>query len=334
MADTPYKAANTRIHWAGANADTDIHLEMYQNIVDTKFEYRSLFRGLVPSRSTADRSNTVRLDRLGAAAVKGRQSGTALDTQRVPNEKLLIVVDTTLYIRTAIDFQDDWTAPDFWREIGDSNGVAFAAQFDLAHITQLAKSRSWTAPASLTPNGAFFNGVSIPVSIPAALPDNAARTAAAQVLYAAMGDALDTLIKRKVPLSSLLFLTDVDMYSLLQYLPDVKSAEFNDVDGGKFAERRVTRLHGIPVVECTEFPTGAITASPLGANFNMTAADASCKVILFSTDLSIVTVEAKGYTINGWDDNENFNHVLDHYAMYTVGQRRPDTVCPLVVTRT
>jgi len=27
-----------------------------------------------------------------------------------------------------------------------------------------------------------------------------------------------------------------------------------------------------------------------------------------------------------WDDELNFANVLDSYAMYTIGQRRPDTV--------
>ena len=34
-----------------------------------------------------------------------------------------------------------------------------------------------------------------------------------------------------------------------------------------------------------------------------------------------------------WDDKKEFNNVLDAYAMYNVGARRPDTCIPVRVTR-
>ncbi|MOA59565.1 hypothetical protein D3C78_1842190 [compost metagenome] len=41
--------------------------------------------------------------------------------------------------------------------------------------------------------------------------------------------------------------------------------------------------------------------------------------------MTLVTVEAKAHTSRVWDDELNFANVLDSYAMYTIGQRRPDT---------
>lgn len=62
MADTIYAGNLTRPHWAGANSDTDIHLEVYQNEVDTAFQYSAIFTGLSAQRSTAERSNVYRID--------------------------------------------------------------------------------------------------------------------------------------------------------------------------------------------------------------------------------------------------------------------------------
>ena len=58
------------------------------------------------------------------------------------------------------------------------------------------------------------------------------------------------------------------------------------------------QINGIPVVEHTEFPTGAITSHPLsttgnGNAFNITAAEATAEMIIFSKSLSLVTVTAK-----------------------------------------
>ena len=129
MADTIYKAGLTRPHWAGAQSDVDVHLEVYQNEVDTRFNYQALFLGLSSQRSISG-SNTYRIDRLNTSSVKGRRSGEALDSTPVRNDKMIIVVDTVLYIRNPIDYQDDWTGPDFLTEMGQNNGSEFAETFD------------------------------------------------------------------------------------------------------------------------------------------------------------------------------------------------------------
>ena len=63
MADTIYKPNLTRPNWGGAASDVDIHLEVYQNEVDTRFQYQALFLGLSSQRSISG-SNTYRINRL------------------------------------------------------------------------------------------------------------------------------------------------------------------------------------------------------------------------------------------------------------------------------
>ncbi len=58
MANTAYNGNTTKVHWGGANSTNDIHLEIYQNEVDTRFQYQSIFLSLSSQRSVADRSNT------------------------------------------------------------------------------------------------------------------------------------------------------------------------------------------------------------------------------------------------------------------------------------
>ena len=322
MANTAYTGNLTRPHFGGAASDVDIHLEVYQNEVDTRFQYQAIFLGLSTQRSTADRSNTYRIDRLNTSAVKGRTSGVALDPTPVRNDKMIIVVDTVLYIRNPIDYQDDWTAPDFLTEMGQNNGSEFAETFDQAHLIQLIKGRSWVAPEHLKP--AFNDGIEIPVTVDATPADQAAREANAEAINLAHKAGIDELIKRKVPLADMVTLVDVDTYSMLLEHPKLFDRDFGMTNEDGYKNRRVVKMNGIPVVECTEFPTVAGT-HPLGSAFTVTADDANCRMVTFSKSKTLVTVEAKPFTSRIWDDELNFANVLDCYAMYTVGERRPDT---------
>lgn len=327
MADTIYNGNLTRAHWAGADSDVDIHLEVYQNEVDTRFQYQALFLGLSSQRSVADKSNTYRIDRLNTSAVKGRRSGEALDSTPVRNDKMIIIVDTVLYIRNPIDYQDDWTGPDFLAEMGQNNGSEFAETFDQAHLIQLIKGRSWVAPAHLKP--AFNDGIEVGAAILVPGTTTATQLTQAEMEANAMNinlahkAGIDELIKRKTPLMDMITLVDVDTYSRLLEHPKLLNLDFGPSNNDGYKDRRVVKMNGVPVVECTEFPSAG--AHPLGTAYTVTADDAACRMVTFSKSKTLVTVEARPFTSRIWDDKGEFTNVLDCFAMYNVGLRRPDT---------
>ena len=340
MANTAHAGNSTRIHWGGAASNTDIHLEVYKNQVDTAFQYNALFTSLSTQRTTVPNSNNYRIDRMGTSTVKSRTSGVALEDQRVANDKLNIIVEVVLYIRNPIDYQDDWTSPDRLTEMGQNNGSEFAGVFDEAHIIQLQKARSWVAPAHLKP--AFSDGIEVAVSLAANATTQTALEANAIALERAHKKAVETLIARKVPLGGMVTLVTPAVFSELTYHPKLLNADFSS-NNGDFADRRVARINGINIVECVEFPTTVGTSLPGGhhqlstaANsygFDATAADLKGEMIVFDKTKTLVTVEAKPFTSTFWDDKLNFSNVLDCYAMYTVGVRRPDTAAVVTVTR-
>lgn len=321
MANTAYAGNLTRPHWGGAASDVDIHLEVYQNEVDTRFQYQALFLGLSSQRSVADRSNTYRIDRLNTSSVKGRTSGVALDPTPVRNDKMIIVVDTVLYIRNPIDYQDDWTAPDFLTEMGQNNGSEFAEVFDQAHLIQLIKGRDWVAPAHLKP--AFSDGIEIQATIDSDATTQAAMEANAIAINNAHKAGIDELIKRKVPLNDMVTVVSTEIYSMLLEHPKLFDRDFGDTNLDGYKNRRVVKMNGIPVIECVEFPEAG--THPLGSAYTVTEDDAKCRMVTFSKSRTLVTVEAKPFTSRVWDDEANFANVLDCYAMYQVGERRPDT---------
>ncbi|WP_218814141.1 hypothetical protein [Rickettsiella endosymbiont of Dermanyssus gallinae] len=332
MPNTPYAGESTRVHWAGINSDQDIHLEIYQNEVDTAFQYGALFTSLSQQRSVADRSNTYRVDRLNNSTVKGRKSGISLDPQKVTNDKLVIVVDTVLYIRNPIDYQDDWTSPDWLADMGQNNGTSFAELFDNAHAIQLIKNRGWKAPDDLKP--AFKDGIEIKVTVAKDPTTQSDIESNAFLLNKAHRASVEELVRRKIPLSDMVTLVSPKYYSQIIEHPKLMNADYGQANLDGFKQRRVTMMNGIPVVEFLEFPSdyGTSTNHPLGPNFNTDTTDAQCQMITFSKSRGLVTVEAKPFTSSFWDDKQNFSNVLDCYAMYTVGARRPDTTAVINIT--
>lgn len=331
MANTIYAAANTRPNWAGTNADLDIHLEAYEGDIDGSFRVESMFRssGLTNFKSVADRSNTWRGDRVGGVVVKGRKSGVALDTQRQVTEKFLITVDTTSYIRTAVDYQDDWTAPDYQAETSAEHGSAHAKAFDQAHIIQLIKASSWVAPDSLKTSGAFYDGIATTMTGYAAQTDVELK---ADLIVKHHKNALATFVKRDLggSLAEFVTLIDPDTFNVLLDHKKLMNVDFQGGQGdNNFAMRRVGWLNGIRVIETPRFPTGAIAGHILGPQFDVTAAEAKARVIIFHPRKTLVTVEAQAMTVRMWDDEKEFNNVLDSYTMYTVGIRRGDAVAVL-----
>lgn len=334
MADTLNAAALTRTWWAGAAADNDIHIEAYEGDIEGSFKVESLFRGsaLTSFKSVMNQTNTWRGDRVGAAVVKGRKSGESLDAARITNEKFLVTVDTTAYIRTPFDYQDDWTAPDFQAEYSAEHGTAHAKSFDSAHIIQLIKCAAFVAPASL--GGSFKNGLSTTLTGYSALiatPTTANLEAAADLLVQGHKAIVAEFIKRDMGsgVNATVTLIDPDTFNVLLEHKKLMNVDFMQGPpgvGNNYAARRIAYLNGLRVIETPRFPTAASSDHPLGAAFNVSAAEAKACMIVFFPSKALVTVEAKPMTVRHFDHPIEFQSYLDSYTMYTVGQRRPDAV--------
>jgi len=319
----------TRPHWAGAAADLDIHIEAYQGDVDRAFEYNSYFKTKVQPKDVSGSSNTWRGDRFGQAVVKARGAGTTPEKARMVNEKFTVTVDLTSYVRTAIDYQDEWTSPSRRTEITEAHGSAMALDYDQAHLIQLIHSRTWTPPASLVGQG-FFNGIDKTATVSTILADAGltAEEKGEQVAYAyekAHRDAITDLVKRRVPMGEIETVIRPECFSALMDHKKLVNVEFSG-GNGDFAARRMAQMNGVRVVELNCWPEAVDAAHKFGASFNVTADDLLAQMIIWHTSKALVTVEAQGQVFRIWDDEENFENVLDTYSMYTVGQRRPDYV--------
>jgi hypothetical protein len=332
MTDVYNATALSREWWAGANADQDIHIEAYEGDVDGSFKVESIFRSMNLTRfkSVMNQSNTWRGDRIGAAVVKGRKSGQTLDGARIANDKFLVTVDTTSFIRTPFDYQDDWTAPDFQSEYSAEHGTAHAKAFDEAHIIALIKCAAFVAPAHL--KGAFSDGLKATttgLNAAVATANMSVNEVKASIIVATHKGLLKEFVKRDLggSLKANITLMNPDIFDLLL---DEKKLMNVDYQGGAgendFAARRVAWLNGTRVIETPRFPTGANASHILGADFNVTAAEAKACFVIFNPAKALVTVEAKAMTVRQWDDPKDFQSVLDSYTMYTVGQYRPDAV--------
>lgn len=331
-----YQPNTTRPHWGGANSNVDQHLELYTGLVDSQFTYTQIFNNLSAQRSTENRSNTIRLDRLNTSQVKGRQAGQAIEAQRVTSDKLNIIVECMLYIRNPIDEMDDWTAPDFLSEMARNNGTEFGLAFDEAHIIRLIKARDFVAPAHLKP--AFYDGMYADAKLKLTIKSVADLEANASALVVAHGNIVEELVERRIPLMDMVTIVTPKVFTELVNHPKLVNKDYV-ADNGDFAGRRVVRVNGIEVVESVAFPKSTITNHILsttgnGAAFDIDADDLKAEMIVFSKALSLITVTARAFHAKYWMDDAEMCQVLDCRAMYTVDTRRPDTVGVVLVTRT
>ena len=340
MAQTDYAATNTRVHWGGADSTIDQHLEIYKGLVDTRFGYQALFRMLSQQRTTVPDSNNYRIDRMNTSQVHSRKAGEKLQDQRVTSNKLNVIVEALLYIRNTLDWQDQWTSPDRLRELSDNNGYTMAEAYDEAHLIQLIKARSWVAPTELKP--AFNDGIEIRATIKDNATTQADIEANAIALELAHKAAIETLIKRKTPMSDMVTVVTPEVFSILTQHPKLLNKDFSDPNGS-YADRRVLRVNGVPVVEMVTFPTQKGTEyegghHPLSTtsnqfSFDCTEDDLKVQMVIFSKSHSLVTVEAKGLTSQYIPSPEQFVNILDIYHMFTVATRRPDTVACVHITK-
>lgn len=336
---TPYNTTMSRAHWAGTDADMDIHLEAYEGQIEGSFRVESMFRssGLTQFKQVRQQSNTWRGDRVGGAVVKGRKAGDTLDSTRIANEKVLITVEYTSYTRNPIDYQDDWTAPDFKAQYSAEQGSAHAKVFDQSHIIQLIKAGTWLAPASLKASGAFNDGISKTMTGYAAaiaLNTETGNETAAGLLVKNHKEALATFVKRDLggSLAEFVTLVDPDTFNVLldhKKLMNVDWQGSSQGVGNNFAMRRIAWMNGIRVIETPRFPTSVINDHPLGVNFYLDATEAKARCVIFHPRKALVTVEAQPMKSRFWDDELNFSNVLDSYTMYTVGLLRGDAVAVL-----
>lgn len=334
MTDVTNKAALTRTWWSGENADTDIHIEAYEGDIEGSFRAESLFRnsGLTSFKSVQNQTNTWRGDRIGAATVQGRRSGEKLNSARIANEKFIVVVDTVCYIRTPFDYQDDWTSPDFKAEYSAEHGSAHAISFDEAHVIQLIKCANFVAPDSL--KGSFHNGIkAVMTGYTALLADTTTTRSdslakAADLIVQEHKDVLSEFVTRRLGagLAQTVTLIAPDAFNVLLEHKKLMNIEFQGASAtNDYSQRRIAVLNGCRIIEAPIFPTAGV-AHPLGAAFDVSAAEAKAKLIVFFPQKALVTVEACPMTVKVWDDHKDFQSNLDSYQMYTVGQRRPDAV--------
>ncbi len=334
MVDTSYFAQATRPQWGGTDADLDIHREAYEGDIESSFKVESMFRsgGLTNFKSVADQSNSWRGDRMGGVQVKGRKAGQQVDNQRIVNEKYIITVDTLSYVRTPVDYMDEWTAPSYRAEISAEHSSAHAKSFDRAHIIQLIKAGQWKAPEDLKNSGAFYDGLFNTMTGYTAETDLSAK---ADIIVQYHKAQLAEFVKRDLggSLQEFKSLIEPDVFSVLLEHNKLMNVEFASVATGQndYAMRRVAIMNGIQVIETPRIPTVAETNHHLGAGFNITAAEAKSRIITFHPKKTLVTVEAKPMFARIWDDQKELTNVIDSMTMYTVGIRRGDATGVLLI---
>lgn len=319
----------SRPHYAGKNADVDIHLEEHLGIVDKAFAYTSKFAPLMNIR-TLRGTNVARIDRIGNVKVGGRKSGEELAISRVVNDKWNLTVDTLLYLRHQFDNQDEWVSDLAMRkEVAELDGIELAKMFDQACLISVAKAAALPAPTDL--EDSFSPGILKQLTLTGTPAEKAEqlvrihREVCEEFVDRDLGD--DLYSEGLTPVSA-------QVFSLLLEHGKLMNVEFQGVGGAvnDFARARVAILNGVRVLETPRFARAAITGHPLGSAFNVSAAEAKRQMLVFIPSKTLITAQVQPVTAKFWEWEEKFSWVLDTFQMYNIGARRPDTAAAVEIT--
>lgn len=319
----------SRPHYAGKNADVDIHLEEHLGIVDKAFAYTSKFAPLMNIR-TLRGTNVARIDRIGNVKVGGRKSGEELAISRVVNDKWNLTVDTLLYLRHQFDNQDEWVSDLAMRkEVAELDGIELAKMFDQACLIAVAKAAALPAPTDL--EDSFSPGILKQLTLTGTPAEKAEqlvrihREVCEEFVDRDLGD--DLYSEGLTPVSA-------QVFSLLLEHGKLMNVEFQGVGGAvnDFARARVAILNGVRVLETPRFARAAITGHPLGSAFNVSAAEAKRQMLVFIPSKTLITAQVQPVTAKFWEWEEKFSWVLDTFQMYNIGARRPDTAAAVEIT--
>lgn len=319
----------SRPHYAGKNADVDIHLEEHLGIVDKAFAYTSKFAPLMNIR-TLRGTNVARIDRIGNVKVGGRKSGEELAISRVVNDKWNLTVDTLLYLRHQFDNQDEWVSDLAMRkEVAELDGIELAKMFDQACLIAVAKAAALPAPTDL--EDSFSPGILKQLTLTGTPAEKAEqlvrihREVCEEFVDRDLGD--DLYSEGLTPVSA-------QVFSLLLEHGKLMNVEFQGVGGAvnDFARARVAILNGVRVLETPRFARAAITGHPLGSAFNVSASEAKRQMLVFIPSKTLITAQVQPVTAKFWEWEEKFSWVLDTFQMYNIGARRPDTAAAVEIT--
>lgn len=324
MAFYSNQEANSRAHWAGANASVDVHNEMLEALIEHGVRQNSQFtqNKWTQVKYTEGNTNTIGHRMIGGTTTGVRQYGELLEPKRIVNEKVIMKVDRAVYTQVQTDFFDDWTAPSFSVEYAAEAGHAQAKEYDTLHMRMLIKAPSWTPPASLTTR--FPVGQATNMNGYNALTT---REAKAKMIADQHSEAILRLTKNDVDRSGLITLVSPDIYHVLSSYWDGQNALWQATGAvNDAARRKLVHLNGIPVYETNLFPTGAVASSPMGSQFNLSADEARGQIVIFDPRKVLITPTAK--ELYGFTETfpSQLHTLMTTIRMFNVGHKNGGSV--------
>ena len=303
MAFYSNQEANSRAHWAGANASVDVHNEMLEALIEHGVRQNSQFtqNKWTQVKYTEGNTNTIGHRMIGGTTTGVRQYGELLEPKRIVNEKVIMKVDRAVYTQVQTDFFDDWTAPSFSVEYAAEAGHAQAKEYDRLPTGQAVNMNGYNALTT--------------------------REAKAKMIADQHSEAILRLTKNNIDRSGLITLVSPDIYHVLSSYWDGQNALWQATGAvNDAARRKLVHLNGIPVYETNLFPTGAVASSPMGSQFNLSADEARGQIVIFDPRKVLITPTAK--ELYGFTETfpSQLHTLMTTIRMFNVGHKNGGSV--------
>lgn len=316
----------------GTGAVDALHIDEYGGEVESTFVKKSFMRQYVMIKSIRG-TDTVTNDRVGAASLQAVTPGVRPDASVAQFDNVAVKVDTIILARNNVALLDDFQSHfDTRMSIGQEHGKEIGKFFDEAFIIQAIKCAlivkgDGTGGTTKLPEG-WFGGSRVelaaasdeldPIKLQRGIED------AVQLMEEKEVDTLD---------GAVILVRPAQYYALLRNDKLVDSQY--SMGNGDYADGKVLKSNGIPIVKTMRIPNAAITDHKLsnagnGAAYDLTTGDETDAVAIIMLPKALLAGETIPLTSKVYYSDVELQWFIDSFLSFGVTPNRPEN-CAVVL---
>ncbi len=302
----------------GDLSDLDLMIEEYAGEVETQFVKKSMMRQFVPVKAVRG-TDTITNDVMGATTLKAVGRGAKrVEPGKATFDKITLTVDTIILARNTVALLDQFqNRYDVRMELGEDHGKEIGKFFDEAFIIQGIKCSDLTAVGDNGTAVGVTNGISNTVVLTSAGDESDP-----DKLQRGIEDVCQRIEEDDNDLDGgVILVRPAEYYTLLRNDRLINS-QFSTANGD-FAEGKVLKSCGLPIIKTNRIPTAAITDHKLGTAYNVSATEAKCKALVLLPK-ALLAGESIPLTSDVWYNKEELQWFIDSYLAFGVTANRHD----------
>ena len=315
----------------GTGAVDALHIEEYGGEVEQTFAKKSFMRQYVNIKSIRG-TNTLTNDRIGEASLQAVTPGVRPDAAVAQFDNVAVKVDTIVLARNNVALLDDFQAHfDVRMALGEEHGKKIGKFFDEAFIIQAIKCAlivkgDGTGGTTKLPAG-WFGGSKVELGTAGDETDPTK-------LQRGIEDVCQKIEENDVDLDGAVILVKPAQYYTLLRNEKLVDSQYS-LGNGDYANGKVLKSNGLPLIKTNRIPTAAITDHYLSnagnsAAYDITTGEETDAVALVMLPKALLAGETIPLTSKVYYLDSELQWFIDSYLAFGVTPNRAEN-CGVVL---